>query len=98
MIINIDPETKEIVSELKLADGYLDCEKIIIHNIKKQFKNGHSAQSVITYLKELLQYFEELIVKNKDTFDCSNYRYTVGFLDTLTRSKYWHSWITSTNL
>lgn len=98
MAIEFEKEAKEITANLKLADGYLDCEKIIIRNIKKLLLNTHPVSEIEGYLKKLLHYFEELIVKHKDTADCTNYRYTVGFLDTVLRFPYWYSWIASTSL
>lgn len=98
MNIDFELETNEIVSALKTADGYLDCENIILQNIKKQFAKKYTAEAIMAFLKKLLQYFEKLIEKDKNIADCSNYRYAAGFLDTLTRSQYWYSWITNSNL
>lgn len=98
MIIDFDNETKEIISDLKLADGYLDCEKVIIYNIKKHLANGFPVSVIEGYLKKLMQYFEDLIVTNKNSADCTNYRYAVGFVNTLISTPYWHSWIKTTIL
>jgi hypothetical protein len=36
MLNNSENERQEISDDLKKVDGYLDCEKINIHNIKRQ--------------------------------------------------------------
>ena len=36
MAIDFDSETIEITNKLKQVEGYLDCEKIIVHNIKNR--------------------------------------------------------------
>jgi len=40
MVIDFDLEVTEITTNLKQVRGYFDCEKIIIHNIKKQLNKG----------------------------------------------------------
>jgi hypothetical protein len=98
MPIDFEKEIKEILADLDINDGYLDCEKIITYNIRKQLEKGYSFLEVEVFLKKISAYFEELILKKKDTTNCTNYRYAVGFIDTVLRSKYWHSWIATTNL
>lgn len=98
MIIDFEHEKEEVFSRLKGAADYLDCEKVIIYNIRKQLVNGFSDSVIESYLKKLLQYFKDLIGKNKDTLDCANYRYAAGFVNTLIATPYWHSWIKTTIL
>lgn len=93
MTINFDVETSEINSKLKQVEGYLDCEKIIIHNIKKNLDNGFDEEYIIVYLKKLSVFFYEKIDANQGKADCSNYRYAVGFVETLLKMPYWKSWM-----
>ena len=50
MLIDFDCEITEITNKLKKAEAYLDCEKIIIHNIKKQLDNNNNDENIILYL------------------------------------------------
>jgi len=49
MIINFEFEIKEIIAGIKQADGYLDCENIIIHNIKKHVSNVIAVTNIENY-------------------------------------------------
>lgn len=93
MSIDFDSETIEITNKLKQVEGYLDCEKIIIYNIKKQLDNGFDDEKIIMYLKKLSACFDKKIEANQDNADCTNYRYTAGFLNTLLKMPYWRSWM-----
>ena len=93
MTINFDIETSEITSKLKQVEGYLDCEKIIVQNIRKQLQNGNNDENIILYLKKLLTWFENKIAVNQINSDCTNYRYAAGFVDTLLKMPYWKSWM-----
>ncbi|MCW3091353.1 MAG: hypothetical protein JWP81_2422 [Ferruginibacter sp.] len=93
MTILLENETKEIIKGIKLADSYLDCERVIINNIKKHFKNGHKAAVIEDYCKKLKQSLEEKARGEKGNSQCINYDYAVGFLNTLIVSAYWHTWI-----
>jgi len=93
MSIDFDPEIIEITNKLKQVEGYLDCEKIIIHNIKKRLDNGFDDEKIIVYLKKLSACFDKKIETNKDNADCTNYRYAAGFLNTLLKMPYWRSWV-----
>jgi hypothetical protein len=96
-MINFEFETKEIIAALKLADGYLNCENVIIRNIKKQVSNGITVTNIESYLKKLQKYFEDKAVINKGNTDCVNYRYAAGFLNTINATPYRHSWIKTTD-
>jgi len=98
MIIDFEKETDEIIAKLKHVEGYLDCEKVILNNIKKHVEKGFSDTLIEDYMKKLFLYFEELIKSTKDIADCINYRYSEGFLNTLISTPYWRSWIKTTNL
>ncbi len=82
MTIDFDAETNEITSKLKQVEGYLDCEKIIVHNIQKQLQNGNNDENIVLYLKKLSTWFENKIAANQPNADCTNYRYASGFVDT----------------
>ncbi len=96
-MINFEFETKEIIGTLKLADGYLDCENVIISNIKKHVISGIEINNIEGYLKKLQKYFEDKTVINKGNKDSVNYKYAAGFLTTINATPYWHSWIKTTD-
>ena len=96
-MINFEFEVKEFIVALKQANGYLDCENIVIHNIKKHVSNGITATNIESYLKNLREYFEDKTVINKGNADCVNYRYAAAFLNTIIATPYWHSWIKTTD-
>ena len=52
--MNFTSETEQIADDLKLVNGYLACEKIIINNIIKQFEFGLDDASIENHLKELV--------------------------------------------
>lgn len=93
MSIDFDVETIEIANKLKLVEGYLDCEKIIIHNIKKQLDKGFDDEKIIVYLKKLSVFLSNKIESNQGNADCSNYRYAAAFVETLLKMPYWRSWM-----
>lgn len=93
MSIDFDMETMEICNKLKQAEGYLDCEKIITHNIKKQLDKGIEDEKIEAYLFRLSDFFSKKIELNKNNSDCSNYRYAAAFVDTLWKMPYWRSWM-----
>lgn len=93
MAINIDKELNEMIASLKPAEGYLDCEKVIIINIKKHLANKVAVPDLEDYLKKLMQHFENLVAENENFDDNINYRYASQFLNTLITTPYWKSWI-----
>jgi len=93
MSIDFDLETIEIVNKLKQIVGYLDCEKIIIHNIKKQLDKGFDDENIIVYLKKLSAFLNNKIESTQGNADCSNYRYAAAFVETLLKMPYWRSWM-----
>lgn len=98
MSIDFDLEAIEIVSNLGKVEGYLDCEKIIIYNIKKQLDNGFDDENVIIYLNKLSSCFYKKIETSQDRANCTNYRYAAGFVDTLLKMPYWRSWMMTINM
>ena len=98
MSINFEKEVSKIIQTIEEADGYLDCEKIIIKNIREQLANAETDAAIEGYLKKLHHYLSDKISKNQATTDCSNFRYASGFVSTLITTPYWHSWINTINL
>ncbi len=93
MHTDLNNEAAALSLQLKPAEGYLECEKVVIHHIKKYLVNGNISPDTEPRLKKLLAYLQEMIEINKDTNDCINYRYAAGFLKTILETPYWHSWI-----
>jgi len=93
MAIDFDGEMTEIAGKLKQVVGYLDCEKIIVNNIRKQLQNGNNDENIILYLKKLSACFDKTVETNKHDANCTNYRFASGFVDTLLRRPYWKSWM-----
>jgi len=93
MPTEFENEAKEITLKLKPAEGYLECEKVIIDHIKKYLITGKTPIEIGPRLKRLLEYLQEMIVTNKDSSECINFRYAEGFLKTLVETPYWQSWI-----
>jgi len=98
MSIDFDREIIEIVNNLNHSEGYLGCEKIIIHNIKKQLDVGFDDENIIDYHKKLSTWFYQKIETNQGNADCSNYRYAAGFVGTLLKMPYWRSWMKSIDM
>lgn len=95
-MINFEIETNQIIADLKKADNYLDCENIIIINMKKQMLKGVKVNNIQDYLKNLQKYVEDKSVINDSNNDCINYRYAGAFLHTVNTTPYWHSWMMAT--
>lgn len=93
MKINFEAETKGLASQLKVGDGYLDCEHIIITNIKKQMQSGFAIPEIENYLMLLQTYFEDKMVTNNGNMEAVNFRYAAGFLRTVIATPFWQSWM-----
>lgn len=93
MKIDFEYEINVIEPQLKLAKGYLECEKIIINNIRKHTIKEFDDDSIAEFLKKLLSYFAIKVEATKQTNDCINYRYAKSFVNTLVATPYWRSWI-----
>ena len=93
MTIDVNAETKELSKVLKLAEGYLSCERIIIQNIIKQLDNDSTEESIISYLEKLSAFLGNKIKTQEPDEDCTNYRYALGLVDTLLKMPYWKSWM-----
>lgn len=93
MKIDFNYEVSELTGDLKSADGYLDCETIVLANIKRQLQNKIAVHSIESYLKQLQKYFEDKSAINKGSEESVNYRYAAGFLKTINDTPYWHHWV-----
>ncbi len=93
MKIYFEYDVSELINKLKVADVYLECEAIVLENIKKHTDKNISIIFIEGYIKKLHRYFEDKTVINKGNADCINYRYAAGFLNTIIATPYWHSWI-----
>ena len=93
MAIDSDNELNKITTLLNQAEGYLDCEKVVIHNLKKHLDNGNSDESIIEYLNKLSIGLTKKTEIDQLSADCTNYRYAAGFIDTLLKMPYWRSWM-----
>lgn len=98
MEINIDHALSELVPGLTSAKGYLECEQVIINQIRKHLKNGFAEENIAEYLKALLNDLNKKITATQQTMDCINYRYARGFVNSLITTPYWRSWIKSINI
>ena len=78
--IAIDDETSAMMIQLKNANGYLECENIILKNLGEHDNNSVSMTTIESHLKHLLKYIEDKIVINKGNAHCENYRYAAGIL------------------
>jgi hypothetical protein len=90
--IIFEEETRAITMELQNANGYLDCENIILNNLRKHDANKVSIVVIESYLKRLLAYLEDKTIINKGNSDCENYGYAAGFLRSITETPYWDRW------
>ena len=95
MLLNIVLE-KELVKEaLQQVSGYLDSEKIIIRHIRKQLDNGMEESAVENYLQQVAAYLEQETTGCGNANTQMNYRYVIGFINTLLRTPAWKSWMLS---
>jgi hypothetical protein len=98
MDIDFEIEKEEIISNLKQVKGYYECDKIILQHICNQILKGHIENEIHKYLNQLIFFFSKFIVTNQDHTNCTNYRYTVAFLDAIIKYPNWYKWISSTHL
>lgn len=52
-VIDIDTEINEIVAHLQPLEGYLDCEKAVIQNIKKHLDKGYDDEIIAACLEKI---------------------------------------------
>jgi hypothetical protein len=93
MKIDFEYEMNAIEPQLKSAKGYLDCEKIIVNNIRKHSIKEFDDDSIAEFLNKLQSYLIKKVEATKQTNECINYRYAKSFVNTLVATPYWRSWI-----
>ncbi|MBL0306435.1 MAG: hypothetical protein IPQ25_10485 [Chitinophagaceae bacterium] len=69
MTIDVNAETTELSKVLKLAEGYLSCERIIIQNITKQLDNDSTEESMLSYLENFCFFGDKIKTQEPDE-DC----------------------------
>ncbi len=94
---DFETEVRALTGQLNNADGYLECEAIILANMQKPAGTNNSITFIVSYLKILQKYFQYKALIDKDNDECINYKYAVGFLNSVIATPYWHSWIRATN-
>ena len=90
---NFNYEAKQITNDLKLVNGYVACERIIIKNIIKHFEGGFEEISIENYLKKLSTHLEYMMETASDNNFRTNYSFAVGFLSSLLKRPAWKSWL-----
>jgi hypothetical protein len=98
MPIDFQSETKELINNLNGIAGYLDCEKILLHNIRKHIANGVDDTIIIDFLKQARDDFDGMIKDNQSKSDCTNFRFASGFIDVFLKIPNWKAWIRTINL
>lgn len=93
MPLNFNYEAKQITNELKLVNGYVACEKIVIKSIIKHFESGFDEISIENYLKKLSIHLEYTMETASDYNFRTNYSFAIGFLSTLLKRPAWKSWL-----
>lgn len=96
-VIDIDTEINEIVAHLQPLEGYLDCEKAVIQNIKKHLDKGYDDEIIAACLEKISFALREKMESGKDSANSINCRYAAGFIDTLLRMPYWRTWMHTIN-
>lgn len=95
-MIHFDNETKEITAGLQKADGYLECESLLIKNIQKHAEKGIPISSIEQYLRQLYAHFNNKAAIEAGSPAGINYGYATAFLQTVIATPYWKSWIITT--
>ena len=98
MRIDFDYEVSEMTPNLQRAEGYLECEKVIVNNVRKHVIRGLDDKVITNYLAKLSTYFKDRIKTLQHTGNCTNYRYVEGFINMLIKMPYWRIWIKTIGL
>ena len=98
MGIDFDYEVSEMTPYLQQAEGYLECEKVIVNNVRKHVIRGLDDKVITNYLAKLSTYFKDRIKTLQHTGNCTNYRYVEGFINMLIKMPYWRIWIKTIGL
>jgi Ni,Fe-hydrogenase III component G len=86
-------EKEQLREALKHISGYVDCEKIIVRQIRKQVEKGFADAVIESNLKSLASHLEATIEACEDANVQMNYRYVIGFVNTLLRAPSWKNWM-----
>ena len=78
MKIDFEYEISEMSPDLQLTEGYLECEKVIVNNLRKHIIKGFDDKTIVNYLEKLSAYFKDRIKTSQNTSNCTNYRYVEG--------------------
>jgi hypothetical protein len=92
MPLHFDHEAQQIKAKLKLVDGYVACESIVVKNVLKHVENGIDDIRIEKYLKELSVYLQQTGTASDNT-GRTNFGYAIGFVNTLLKRPAWTSWI-----
>jgi hypothetical protein len=95
MIIDVVTEIREITGHLKRVEGYLDCEKIVIGNIKKHLERGFDEVCIRFYLDRLAVAIEKQVAAGHDDPLHANYMYAAGFVNILIKTARWQTILTT---
>jgi hypothetical protein len=98
MKIEFEKESAEIIANLKYAGYHLDCERVILYNIKKLFEMGLSEQMITGYMEKLFLILENLSKSTEDVLERFNYKHSAHFLNSLQSTPYWRNWIKARQL
>lgn len=98
MIIDFETEMAEIIQNLNKAEGYLDCEKVVIFTIKKHIGRELADEHIIQFLERVADYFNNMIKDCQGNTDCTRYRFAGGFIDVLLKMPNWKSWLVTMDL
>jgi hypothetical protein len=95
MIIDVHTETQEITGQLKRVEGYPDCERIVIANIKKHLERGFDEVCIKFYLDRLAVAFEKQIAVSHNDPTHANYMYAAGVVNILLKTARWKTILTT---
>jgi Ni,Fe-hydrogenase III component G len=91
--MDMNAEKEQLSEALRHISGYVDCERIIIRQIRKQVEKGLADAVIESYLKSLASHLEATIDTCGDANVQMNYRYVIGFVNTLLRAPSWKNWM-----
>lgn len=92
MKIDFEYEISEMTPDLQLAEGYLECEKVIVNNLRKHIIKGFDDKTIVNYLEKLSAYFKDRIRHHK-TPVIVLITGSGRIINTLIKMRYWRSWI-----
>ncbi len=90
---NLEDKISSITTQLEVANDYLDSERIIVKDIKKEMNAGTPIPSIRDYLQKLSAHMSSRLSKTSKPSVQANYKYAIACIKTLVTTPYWHSWI-----